>query len=237
MGLGSFDRTKALATIKDLNQLIFFAGVVIVVLLWLVASTGSMFRSSYVQTGVQVMPLDEAQEEPPPKVTYSKSFQRKIKDTYVFSITSHTSESKTTHSSGRAFELRKGRGYSHAPTVNFIFTTPKQKSHRLFKSDSMIDHFEFANFNENRGSLLSGNIYRVATKDTNSDGLINYEDSQNLYVSTYDGLELKLIMKEILSFQVIGDNTLLLSQSTPKGVVFYEYRVDTRTVTALDTAI
>jgi hypothetical protein len=56
-------------------------------------------------------------------------------------------------------------------------------------------------------------------------------------VSSYDGLEVKAVLDQIMSFQLIEDNTLLLSQGTNKGTVFYEYRVDTGALTELTSSV
>ena len=167
MSSGNFNKAKTLATIKDFNQVIFFLGVVLVFLAWVVAMASSTFRSTYVETGVQVLSDAEPKEEAAATVTYTKSFHRKIKDTYVFSVASYKTGPKASYAAGRAYEMRKGHGYSHGPTVNFIFVNPEAKSRRLFKSDSMIEHYEFANFHKSRGTLLDKSVYRVAMQDTN----------------------------------------------------------------------
>lgn len=237
MSLENFDRAKALETIKNVNQIIFFCGAALMATAWAGVMVMELFRGGYSASGVHVAAPDKPTEADPPIVVYTKNFQSKLKDTYVFSVTSVTIYPNNSQATRSSLNLRKGREYPYDPTVNFIFLGPDKKSRLLFKKDSMIGNFELARTDNAKGPVLARSVYQVVTEDTNKDGFLTNADNHALYVSGYDGRQVTRVIEKIEGFTVIEDNTLLITKRGKSSNIFYEYKVDTNQLTELDTSV
>jgi len=235
MPMNSFDRAKALHFIKNANQIIFFVGVMIVATLAIggaalnfLSGLGHRARVEGNRGTKEVEPI------------YRKNYHAKVKDTYVFTLSKTIISPKGIDGRGVNFGERmrkKGSGYVHQPSVNLIFVGPDNSAQSLFDKDSLITEIHLANSDKKKGYLLKSNIYEVAVKDTNKDGTLDYQDEKCLYLSSYNGLGLSLILDNIDSYEVLGDNTVLVLKRVKNQEDFYEYKVDSGKLTKLNTSI
>ena len=100
----------------------------------------------------------------------------------------------------------------------------------LFEQDVRINQYELSRDEEKtpydrHSFLLERNIYLVTTSDTNKDGFLNYEDAQTLYVSEYDGAELKVVLEDVESYRELSANLLLITKRVGSDTEFFEYEV------------
>ena len=67
------------------------------------------------------------------------------------------------------------------------------------------------------------NIYAVIKEDTNRDKQLDSKDKIALYVSNYDGKNLKEISSSVYYLDCIDKNTFLFAEYEDGKVTFYEY--------------
>ena len=187
-------------------------------------------------TGVEVLPGESADgTNARPKVTYTKHFVAKLRDTYVFSLSSsvidpHYRHSKSLERGMMHEDEPRGRYYAAGDAVNLIFVGPDGEGKVLFGQDVKINQYELSR-DEGKTPygrhefMLARNLYLVTTSDTNKDGFLNYEDAQTLYVSEYNGAELKVILEDVESYQELSANLLLITKRVGSGAEFFEYDV------------
>ena len=226
----------ALDTVKDLNQIFFFVAFILVGGAMGLQVLQGLLHSSARNAGVAVLPGESADgTEKRTKVTYTEQFVAKLRDTYVFSLSSNVIDPFHRHpkSLERGMmrdDAPRGRYHAAGDAVNLIFVGPDGEGKVLFEQDVRINQYELSRDEEktpyNRHSfLLERNIYLVTTSDTNKDGFLNYEDAQTLYVSDYNGADLKVVLEDVESYQELSANLLLITKRVGSDTEFFEYEV------------
>lgn len=186
--------------------------------------------------GVAVLPGESADgTNARPKVTYTEHFVAKLRDTYVFSLSSDVIDPFYKHpkSLERGMmrdDAPRGRYHAAGDAVNLIFVGPDGEGKVLFEQDVRINQYELSRDEAQtpygrHQLLLERNLYLVTTADTNKDGFLNYEDQQMLYVSEYNGAELKVVLEDVESYQELSANLLLITKRVGSKTEFFEYDV------------
>ena len=119
-----------------------------------------------------------------------------MKDYYIFGI----GKSRITKNiSGLAHASFYGRD----SYVNMLFIAKNTfKKKLLFDKDLLIVHHKLANFNNRDGHYCSKNIFQVIKEDTNNNNKYDEEDRHDLYVSNYNGSEVRELIKDIDSWEI-----------------------------------
>ena len=225
----------ALDTVKDLNQLFFFVAFLLVGGAMGLQVLQGLLHSPPRTAGVAVLPGESAEGASRPKVTYTEQFIAKLRDTYVFSLSSNVVDPFHRHSKSlergmmREDEPR-GRYHAAGDAVNLIFVGPVGEGKVLFEQDVRINQYDLSRDEKKtpygrHPFLLARNLYLVTTSDTNKDGFLNYEDAQTLYVSEYNGTDLKVVLEDVESYQEVSENLLLISKGSGPETRFFEYEV------------
>ena len=226
----------ALDTVKDLNQLFFFVAFLLVGGAMGLQVLQGLLHSSARNTGVAVLSGESAEgPKSRPKVSYTEQFVAKLRDTYVFSLASNVIDPFHRHSKSlergvmREDEPR-GRYHAAGDAVNLIFVGPGGEGKVLFEQDVRINQYELSRDEQetpygHHRLLLGRNLYLVTTSDTNKDGFLNYEDQQTLYVSEYNGADLKVVLEDVESYQELSANLLLITKRVGSKTEFFEYEV------------
>ena len=168
-------------------------------------------------------------------MTYTEQFVAKLRDTYVFSLSSNVIDPFHRHpkSLERGMmrdDAPRGRYHAAGDAVNLIFVGPDGEGKVLFEQDVRINQYELSRDEEKtpydrHSFLLERNIYLVTTSDTNKDGFLNYEDAQTLYVSEYNGADLKVVLEDVESYRELSANLLLITKRVGSDTEFFEYEV------------
>ncbi|WP_444996437.1 hypothetical protein [Aliikangiella sp. IMCC44359] len=127
--------------------------------------------------------------------------------------------------------------YIERNTVNLLFVSESGTKLKLFENDRLITDIQSARFNKDNSYILNKNLYSVVSQDSNSDGFLNKKDQVDLYVSDYNGQNLKLIFENINELETIGDNKLLVTADELSGVEIYIYHVISEKKIKLDISI
>ena len=222
--------------IRDFNQVaIFVAFLLVGGAMGLQALQGLLSPTRNV--GVAVLPGESADgTNARPKVTYTEHFVAKLRDTYVFSLSSDVIDPFYKHpkSLERGMmrdDAPRGRYHAAGDAVNLIFVGPDGEGKVLFEQDVRINQYELSRDEEEtpygrHQLLLERNLYLVTTADTNKDGFLNYEDQQTLYVSEYNGAELKFVLEDVESYKELSANLLLITKRVGSNTEFFEYDVN-----------
>ncbi|MGP1457793.1 MAG: hypothetical protein ACTTKL_00555 [Treponema sp.] len=148
-------------------------------------------------------------------------FETKIKDAYVFSVKSSAVKADGEYGAGKAewsgmgFSNALGKSYSGDGVTNFIFVKAGEKEeYKLFPSNVFIYKYYLAEVgDERRQDRPRGcNVYAVGKSDTTGDKILSSEDDIALYVSDYDGKNVKEISSSIMTFQFLGGDEALFSE-------------------------
>ncbi|MCW8875578.1 MAG: hypothetical protein OQK51_00860 [Kangiellaceae bacterium] len=227
---------KTFEFITKANQIFFFVGILVIAGLFISVLTRELFRDSYSDPGVKI--IDEKRVDELQKVEYEQKFITKLGDIFVFGINAKSvrisePEESTTHALyavGMSFD-----GYTRK-RVNMLFIEGNKKL-KLLKNDKFIVATNFAEEATGYEQFsTSKNIYRIIESDTNKDGFLNNDDSQNLYVSSVNGEDLKLIGSDIDRYEVIGDDLILIIKGGGKETEFVQYNLKTNQFTRIDTS-
>jgi Na+-transporting methylmalonyl-CoA/oxaloacetate decarboxylase gamma subunit len=119
--------------------------------------------------------------------------------------------------------------------VNFLFVstiTGKKKflfDRYVFICD--VDYAEFRNpesLSTSPHTYFSKNVFKVISKDSDGNGMLDLDDQNDLYVSDYDGRNLKLIQADIEDYTINDRQKLLVtSENNGKKVIrFYDAEKD-----------
>lgn len=107
--------------------------------------------------------------------------------------------------------------------VNLLFvSTISGKKKFLFDRHVFIcdvDYAEFRNpesFPTSPHTYFSKNVFKVISKDSDGNGMLDLDDQKDLYASDYDGQKLKLIQADIEDYTINDRQLLVTSKKTIK---------------------
>ena len=223
-------------TIKDVNQVAIFVVLVVFGFMMGLKVLADFFPSRGLSNGVAVLTdKDSDGSSTGSSTTYQRSFIAKLKDTHVFGISSRLIDLERHHATslertGAARDELRGRYYGIRSETNFVFVGPDGQGHVLFQQDVLVNQYDLSRDAKvgphgTEQTRLSRNLYLVTTADTNRDGFLTFEDEQTLYVSDYDGTNLRPLQKNVVSYQEVSADTLIITQIRGATQHFHEYDV------------
>ncbi len=155
-------------------------------------------------------------------------FYHKIKDLYVFAVRNSGIKSDELYGVKAKRTSCFSDDSDNSGITNFIFIKQGEKTERtLFPSNVFIYKHSFQLFYEDEPSRdrnsLECNVYAVIKEDTNNDKVLNDKDSIALYVSDYDGGNLKEISSAAVTFQLTDKNQFLFSEYDGTNLLYFVY--------------
>lgn len=230
---------KLLAFISTTNQFLIF----LAVLLFIVVAGKDLFRGffepSYQEPQVKIIEdAGEAKEEV--QIKYETKFNMKLLDVYVFNLSSDAIKMKSgSNMDDTTLNMFSAGARKIFQKVNLLFVPKSGSSYLLMKDDGYIIKTSFYDDSKEKHRYkkkLSKNLYLVISKDENSDGFLNSDDdAADLYVSDYNGKNLKLILKGVENYELMQDNFIMIEAREKSGVTFYTYDLLTKELLKLDT--
>ncbi|HZK20433.1 MAG TPA: hypothetical protein VFC68_06900, partial [Treponemataceae bacterium] len=180
-----------LEKIKNVNAVIIFIAIVGFLLFFIIGAIISFIprRSSNV---VRIVNKEDSQE-----IVQTVKFQTVIKDYIVFS---HNSNSLYRDKRvDLEFSGLMEKSYNNTARVNFSFISmDTQKETLLLKNNALIISYKLCNdMFLNNNKTISKNIYAIVLSDSNQDQKLNADDRIDLFISDYNGLNIKNICSDI----------------------------------------
>ncbi|MBN2862082.1 MAG: hypothetical protein JXN62_02905 [Bacteroidales bacterium] len=164
------------------------------------------------------------------EVTKSVNYRAFLRDTYVFSLESNVIEVSGDIESKTSM-LRYESAPVHQKTVNFYFVSKDDKKEiTLLAQDGLIVAYQFINDNKADGFLAEKNIYAIASADTNNDERLSVDDTIDLFVSDYNGLNVVKIGSNVYGYTLVADNTVLFTEVSEDRKYFKMYDCSKGTV-------
>ena len=210
--------------IRNCNSIIQFLILIFICVLIVVQCIVFIVKQIYrnQNSGIQIVTKESKVE-----IKQSIKYDTLLRDTYVFSLESNAisiNNNILLQRSAKSCEY----SYRNKRIVNFFFVSAQSKKEtRLFDKDILIESHKFINDNKNNGYLLDKNIYAVAEQDTNEDQRLTIDDTICLYISDYNGLNLKKIGNNVYRYQIINDNLILFSEVIENKEVFRAWDINT----------
>ena len=214
--------------IKKIDYLLVFIAAVFGLIAMLVNIISDFFPIHHSQPAhIEIIDSDK---ELSPKITETVNFIKKIKDVYIFSVsTSAIKSDELPKSYIKAEDLSNTmqKSSSNSKVINFIFVKDGLES-SLFSSKAFFYKYELANYADSKSyrNMHDFNIYAVIKEDSNNDKQLDSKDKISFYVSDYDGNNLKEISSSIYYLDCIDKNTVLFTEYTDGKVSYYEYNGD-----------
>ncbi|MCQ2579107.1 MAG: hypothetical protein MJ159_00240 [Treponemataceae bacterium] len=220
--------------IKKFDYIIFFIAGIIGIVFLFGALCGFIYdlipHRSRAPAHIEIIQNDEKTE-----IVKTTNFFAKLKDAYVFTITSNGLKADELAD----FDISnfEGAGYaqnslkkSAADTeiINFIFIKDGEET-QLFSSDLFIYKYRLADGdNENYKAKQNFNTYAVIKADTNKDNKLDSKDNISLYVSDYDGKNLLEISASIYYFEFTDSDMILFAEYDGETVSYYEFDLNSK---------
>lgn len=218
--------------IKKIDYLLIFLAGVIGAIALLVGVISEIFPIHHSRPA-HIEIIDSNEKEPDEKTAESIDFLEKLKDVYVFSVS--TSAIKSDDLSKSNFEANQfsnvmQKASSASEIINFIFVKDEQET-TLFSSKVFIYKYQLANDSDSDGGAASSayknqhsfNMYTVIKEDTNNDKRLDSKDRIALYVSDYDGKNAKEISSSIYYLRCIDKDTFLFIEYEDGKAYYYAY--------------
>lgn len=211
--------------IKQLDYILFFIIMIIALIIMIGASIYMVIDSfSYRHsTPAHVEVIDEDMDV---EIKENIKYLTKLKDTFVFSIESNGIKTDSQLLEAEGFSqntMRKSYSKSSeiSESVNFIFIKNDEEL-KLFSSNVFI--YKYMLYDDDNNYLnLNFNVYAVVKSDSNNDKKLDSKDIISLYVSDYDGNNLKEISSSIYIVKVINKNSILFVEKDNNLLNYYEY--------------
>jgi len=225
--------------IEKSNKVLLFIAAILMIFAIGKEIISDFFRNVYTQPTVHVVKKDLTDNKTE-KITLIKRYVGSINDVHIIELTSDTVMKLQGFTANSALINSPSTSFYGLSlnAVNLMFTKAGSKNRVLFKHNSLIVDFSPAQLGEEKYHYkLTRNIYLVAKADTNQDGVLNSDDTKDLYVSAYNGEALSSVISNIQNFSVIDDDLLLIEQNSDEGSSFYIYNVLSSDIIKLDTKL
>lgn len=167
------------------------------------------------------------------------NFLLELKGVYLFSLESETIDpTQARYADTRVAEFRiPSSHYARDQMINIIFLKEDGSKTVLLDKDALIGEFKPARFESNEmGDIFGSNIYHIATDDTNNDGYLSEKDMFSIYISNYDGSDLRKLISNVSRSFVLKDNILIIRTGTKYNSKFYTYNLLENSLIELDTS-
>jgi hypothetical protein len=233
--------------IAKANQVLFFIVMLGVICVIAFNLYKELVPRNYDLPKVQITDLQKGVNSQ--QIGYKKSYIGYIKDVQVFKISAesiYNPQASQLQGLTSSFSM----GYNGDKTVNFMFLPENNDNYMLFKRDRLILNYSLVKTNSDSFTPLEElnnhydreffaikNIYLVIDVDSNLDGYLSEKDTKSLYVSDYDGQNVKTIFKDIQSYKIIKNDLILINKDESANIEYYTYNLLTNEVNKLKTKI
>lgn len=221
--------------IKKFDYVLFFIAGIIGIVFLFGALCGFIYdlipRRPSTPAHVAVIQNDDEKTE----IVKTTNYFKKVKDAYVFTVTSNGIKSEELEASN-VFNLT-GAGYaqnslkksaSDFEVINFIFVKDGEES-QLFPSDLFVYKYRFADNEKQKSDTFQDfNVYAVIKADTNKDNKLDSKDNISLYVSDYDGKNLFEVSQSIYYFEFVDNNMFLFAEYDGETLSYYEFDINAK---------
>lgn len=217
--------------IKKIDLLLFLIGAILGCILLILAIIDSI-PTFHIRTQNTQM---EIVEDPKIEIKEYISFSRKIKDTYVFAIRSSGIRADGLYETEDNYRNSKNTSYACYNSIksydndrnaitNFIFIKDGEKEeYRIFPPNTFIYKYQLMRDNRDYPGFNNFNIYAVIKEDTNHDKVLDSADDIALYVSDYDGRNIKEISTSIMTFDNIDKDEFLFTEYDGTTLSYFSY--------------
>lgn len=229
----------SLEQIKKIDCIMFFiAGIIgiIFLLVGLIAFIVDSIPHHPQKPHVQVIQEDDTKTE----IITSTEFLTKLKDVYIFSVESNGIKSSELEKSNKMAlkevaqnSIRKSA--SDSELINLIFVQDG-KEITLFQNNLFIYKHSFENEDKDYYSNTHKyNIYSVIKNDTNGDNFLDSKDDISLYISDYNGENLREISSSVYDVSILEDSLILFTEYDDNKLTYYEFNPKTNTRKTIKT--
>ncbi|AOT08682.1 hypothetical protein [Pseudoalteromonas luteoviolacea] len=236
--------SKTLSFIKKSNQVLFFIAVTLFIIVVSIDFITDFFDNKYEPPKIALVD-NKGEQTQVKKTQYTIEYFDKLKDVYIFELSSKEIDISQTHDGEIVEMFAKSEvsldlytvPYLSKNAVNLMFVRENGERHMLLKKDGLILDISKAKFATNEaGYLLDRNLYLIINEDTNQNGYLDQDDSVKLFTSTFDGKDLSLVLQDVGNFSLISDNKVLISQKG-KSPKFYAFEVKNSALLPLNTSL
>ena len=229
---------KLFSFISVANQLLFFIGLIVIGVMFALS-----FRTYHPEENKVEIVQESEQTSASKKTIYTKEFEHHIKDVLIFNIKAEVidpnAKNKGRHVVRKSLAFASGYYFNSDQTVNMMFVSEGESGRFLFENDRLIADVEFINSEQEHRSdyLFDKNLYETVDEDSSGDGFLGEDDKRTLYVSDYDGRNLKQVATGISKLILIGNNKVLIVKGEKQEKQFFVYNVQSGEVQPIDTKI
>ena len=189
--------------INKTNPILIFVIAVALIFTFTREIIDDLTREKYQPPKVELVNIEDNDEENN-KINYEITFYEKVKDTFIFKVKSN-----------KIMQDEESRDYLYAPSytetnvVNVLFAKQGVKASPLFEKDIFLVAMQTPSYEE-KSQHNSKNIYMAVLNDSNDDGYLSSEDRKSLYISDYDGKNIKEIAVGVIEYRFSGTNEIVI---------------------------
>lgn len=229
--------------VKTANNFLFFLGSILLILILAYQVYDANFRDKHrAHDSIKIVDSKNAKSAP---IKFKKSFVVKYDDLYIFRVRSNRllSSSLISGTIVESFNMFSGTDeYSDFETVNFLFTRTDSAPTLLLKSHALVLDYHLIALEPESASYgrqfrTSKHLFTVILNDDNQDRILDRKDKVDLIASDYDGTNMITIANDIDEYQIVDDNSVLISQSKEGQAISLIYNLGTGTSHTLDTIL
>jgi hypothetical protein len=219
--------------IENSNKILFFTVAILMISIAAFQIISNMFRDDYQRPAVVIIESDEVDENQ--IMTYKKKYLGLIRDAYIFELTADKVIKEKGYIIGMA-SRRNSTWCLNNNTINMMFSKEGEANKLLLDTHALI--IDFSPFQVDKGEVtLSKNLYIIVKQDTNNDGLLDNRDTKDFLISDYDGANLRSILSDITSYEVIEDDKVLINKMSKEISEYYLYNIAVDKLFQLDTSL
>lgn len=227
--------------VKTANSFLFFFGFIFISLFAAYQIYDANLRDKHRTHGsIQIADSNDAASAP---IKYKKNFAKKYDDVYIFRVSSDRLLSPSL-SSGTVVEVHNmfsgDGGYRDFETVNFLFARENSAPTLLLESHALVLGYQLIILESQRESYnrqfkTNKHLFSVVVNDDNLDKVLDKKDKIDLLASDYIGANLITIAQDIIDYEIIDDNLLLITQPKEDKTIIFIYDLETGVSNTLNT--
>jgi hypothetical protein len=227
---------KIISFISAANQLLFFIGLIVIGVMFALS-----FRTYHPEENKVEIVQGSDQSSDTKRTVYTKEFEHQIKDVFIFKIKAEVidpnAKNKGRHVVKQSLAFASGYYFNSDQTVNIMFVSEGESGRLLFENDRLIIDVKIINTEQGHrsGFLFDKNLYETVDRDSSGDGFLSEDDERSLYVSDYDGRNLKQVTTGISKLILVGNNKVLIVKGKKQEKQFFVYNVQSGKVQPIDT--
>ena len=185
-----------------------------------------------------------SKDESDTPIEYRKSFIEKLEDVFIFRVRSNRLEKSELERSSIVKDINyfSGSSDNNFETVNFMFVKENEAPVNLLESPALITNYDLVNKTVrdevfNKGFVTSKHLFTIILEDTNNDSVLNSSDVKRLMSSHLDGSNLVTIAENLIEYEIIDNDLLLITTRVNGEKVFTQYDLSNGNGILLNTEI